>query len=349
MPFSHVDFTPPGSKYGIGALNCYMPNSSELINFMDWIYTVLPSNNFFDDFAKVITNPADCIVDCHLAYCAGEQGSSTSQIIFGPFKSPVSAHNISSYTSSIDCGTKHINPIHNNYGDYGPYTSAVLYLPLIGMVELPIDSIMDRDVKIVYNGDCVTGGLLVEIFTNGDGSILPSELIAAIPGTCTVPLPLYSNNGLQNFLNGALSVGGVVLAGVATGGIGAGVAGAAGVGLSAAGMTAGTLGALPDSSRGGLIGNISGSASLVGSALPQLTLTTKVEYPFGVAGYGFPTHRYDYIRSFPSGYARFSSVRMLSAFSYSTNDGQIAITKEEMEELRSVLTGPNGVVLPSSW
>lgn len=138
---------------------------------------------------------------------------------------------------------------------HSPYTTLMLYLPLIGTMNLPTDELINQSsLDITYSLNISSGDLAVEVSTDS-----PINIIATASNNVAMSLPFGSANISPTKLMGAglTSIAGIA-AGIAAGAAGKGVAAA--LGAAGSGMALGAsqlLGAGEQSGGGGLSGGAS--------------------------------------------------------------------------------------------
>lgn len=122
---------------------------------------------------------------------------------------------------------------YNNFLDYYK-TSVSVYLPFIGVHDLPTNIVMGKKLRFTYIFDIVTGACAVEIAVGSDTNFSPIDYVM---GNCAIDLPISAqnrtqveiaqqkirNNGIANAVSGVASTIGNIAAGNILGGISQGV------------------------------------------------------------------------------------------------------------------------------
>lgn len=310
---------PPSSGVpSIGLAGMYNPTQSQLVSFSKFLW----SQDFLDQFKKLMNNPMDCVISLHLVYVSPSTGGSDT-IQCGYLSSGVTAKVITNQYKTIDCGHIKINKYFNNILDYAPYTRILCFLPFIGMIELDANDIMDSNLTIAYRVDVLTGACLAQIAVARSDY---NAVIATYSGNCAVELPLTGNNST---LTSFVGVGASVLTGVAGGAALAGTYGA---------VAGGAIGALQGAAGNGFniqkTGSISANAAAMGQKKPFLIITRPKnanENDYN-SFYGFPSTKTITLGGC-SGFTKVKSIHL------SSNKA----TENELAEIENILK--NGVIV----
>lgn len=155
-----------------------------------------------------------------------ETSSNYKRIILGNHLSPVWANCITAGTSGnykTDLsGSVTLNfPSGeywggSNYTDFSPYSTGLLYLPYVGIVELDLDVYADtRKISVTYTLDCYTGDIIYKC-EDGNG-----HLINSYSGNCTSNVAISaSSNDKAGMVQGTIqTIGGIALISTAIGSI----------------------------------------------------------------------------------------------------------------------------------
>lgn len=95
------------------------------------------------------------------------------------------------YAKSLQMGHYTFTRKFNDFMDFMPYTSASLYLPYIGFVDVPWNEIVGKEIKIMYSIDFDNGRCVAHINTvEGE----QSHTIAIHEGDIGIDVPIGSNN-----------------------------------------------------------------------------------------------------------------------------------------------------------
>lgn len=110
--------------------------------------------------------------------------------------------NQGSYSTTGIVASKYIEPTHNNFLDYEPYTSLSLYLPFCGSCNLDANLFVGKTVNVDYYYDIFSGDVIANVYANG-------TLYKTLSGNFTISQPITSQNvGLQKdtVIKGAVGV-----------------------------------------------------------------------------------------------------------------------------------------------
>ena len=110
--------------------------------------------------------------------------------------------NQGSYSTTGIIASKYIEPTHNNFLDYEPYTSLSLYLPFCGSCNLDANLFVGKTVNVNYYFDIFSGDVIANVYANG-------TLYKTLSGNFTISQPITSQNvGLQKdtVIKGAVGV-----------------------------------------------------------------------------------------------------------------------------------------------
>lgn len=238
------------------------------------------NSSIIEQIKKMWQNPLDGIISFHKVYATPMTGSS-KHIILGYIDSEVSALEVTSQFTDVDCGTVHIPERLHNATDYSPFTALHCYLPFIGMVELDTDECMNADLHIKYRVDVYTGTCVALLYLQRDVDMPNEQIIYTFSGNASQKLPLTAAD-----FSGAVGA----LLGLA----GAGVAVASGGSL---GVAAGALGAA-HSLTSEMVhiqhsGGLSANAGILSPRIPYIILSR--QYGYDANGYskfyGYPANK----------------------------------------------------------
>lgn len=110
--------------------------------------------------------------------------------------------NQGSYSTTGIIASKYIEPTHNNFLDYEPYTTLSLYLPFCGSCNLDANLFVGKTVNVNYYFDIFSGDVIANVYANG-------TLYKTLSGNFTISQPITSQNvGLQKdtVIKGAVGV-----------------------------------------------------------------------------------------------------------------------------------------------
>lgn len=314
--------TPGIDLLGSGFFTAWNVNKAQLNALANWLWVTTPSQIF----QQIYGNPINAVIGLNVVPVAPSVDSGSNTIKFGPEDSGVAAPKITSQYVSVDCGTLTIRPTYGSYMDYGPYSSAELFLPYCGGVPLDINDVVGKTISVKYQVDILSGACVAYIFIDG-------HLHYQKSGCCAGTAPVTGSQ-MPNVISGVLSIVGSV-----AGAIGSlGASGASTAAKVASGIATGTN--VADAATNALkrsisySGTVSGWAGLLGAQKPYLILTLpNAAIPAGqqqLAGY--PAWVGGQLSNF-SGHTECASVHL----------NGLRATDEEMQEIRSLLE--SGVIL----
>lgn len=228
-----------------GFVNLYNPSAQALQNFGADLFpdlTFAPVSNLptpsspteaLENIATVLTtignqvpNMIDMfinsqlinyIVDCHIIPVAPT--TSTAQAIKVGFKTfSQTAAVVTSDYIDFDCGSLNVGEYYANYIDYAPYTSAKLFLPFVGYVDILPEYWQSGTLSVTYRFNVIDGSFIVFVKSTSSKSNLSDTIIGQYGGNCCVHIPITGVN-YANMVSGiATGAAAVISAGNANGG-----------------------------------------------------------------------------------------------------------------------------------
>lgn len=164
------DLQSPSIKAG---LRTYILDETAMQGFHDFMFADA-FNNTWDSIRKVFGKPQDCIIGFNALFIPDQTNApaplTIGNIPIGSSDAPVIAGIPTSQWVRFDCGTISVKEAWGGFLDYPPYTSASLYLPFCGTIELPVDEIMNADVSVTYNIDITTGSCVASVYSERVGA-----------------------------------------------------------------------------------------------------------------------------------------------------------------------------------
>lgn len=318
-----TDVNTPGiDLLNSGFLTAWNVNKAQLNALANWLWVTTPSQIF----QQIYGNPINAVIGLNVVPVAPSIDGGSSTIKFGVEDSQVAAPKITSQYVSVDCGTLTIAPVYGSYMDYGPYSSAELFLPYCGGVPLDINDVVGKTISVKYQVDILSGACVAYIFIDG-------HLHYQKSGCCAGTAPVTGSQ-MPNVISGVLSIVGSV-----AGAIGSlGASGASTAAKVASGIATGTN--VADAATNALkrsisySGTVSGWAGLLGAQKPYLILTLpNAAIPAGQQQLsGYPAWVGGQLSGF-SGHTECASVHL----------NGLRATDEEMQEIRVLLE--SGVIL----
>lgn len=101
---------------------------------------------------------------------------------------------------TISFGSQRIQALYGDFMDYEPFVSVQLFLPYIGMVNLPVADVMGGDIGISYTIDYLSGACTAYVTNN-----TTAKLVGEYNGMCAVQVP-YGGEDLKSMMTGIISV-----------------------------------------------------------------------------------------------------------------------------------------------
>ena len=89
-----------------------------------------------------------------------------SNVVYGNVESNIQANKLNSRSAIVDMGEIDIVRKYNDFRDFEPYTSIMLYVPFCGYTQIDCSTFMGKKLKIKYIIDFVTGGCTACILAN---------------------------------------------------------------------------------------------------------------------------------------------------------------------------------------
>ena len=154
------------------------------------------SAKYFDNIIKNMASPMENIISFGVVPWSSFNTTS-STIGIGNVDTGITASKLTNTYYSLDCGTVNIKEIYGTYADYEPYSKLWLYLPYIGMVDLPTDDVARAgSINVVYYFDVFSGSCVAHIncFTNGAWNLLQEY-----EGNLFTSLPITGANYMQMY------------------------------------------------------------------------------------------------------------------------------------------------------
>lgn len=183
------DLQSPSIKAG---LRTYILDETAMQGFHDFMFADA-FNNTWDSIRKVFGKPQDAITGFNALYIPNITNAPTT-IKIGNIDTDIPAGLPTSQWVKFDCGTVNVYEAWGGFLDYPPYTTASLYLPFCGTIELPVDEIMNAEVSVTYNIDITTGSCVASVYSNkpgGDDRYSPTiqATIARTQGNIGMQIP----------------------------------------------------------------------------------------------------------------------------------------------------------------
>ena len=214
-----------------GFINVYSPTQGELVQFGSELFPDLsftpvsqggsPSSvtdalvamaQVLVDFGNQIpalidmyinANLIQYVIDCHILPVAPTtSGSAPLKVGFKTF-SQTPAKVTNDYVD-FDCGTLNVGEYYANFADYAPYTSAKLYLPFVGFMDIAPEYWQSGTLQVVYRFNVIDGSFVAYVKSTSSKSKLSDTVIAQFGGNACVHIPITGLN-YANMVSGIIS------------------------------------------------------------------------------------------------------------------------------------------------
>lgn len=270
--------TPGLDLLGCGLITAWRPTKAILAQLASWLWVTTPGQVI----QQLFGNPINAIIGLNIVPVSPPVDGGTNTIHFGLEDSHVACPMITSQHVTVDCGSLTVAPKYGSYMDYAPQTSAELYLPYVGGMQIDVNDVIDRTLSIKYQVDVVSGACVAYVYVDG-------KLHYQRSGSCAATAPITGSQ-MPNVISGVLSIVGSVAGAVASAGAsGAGTAAKVASGISTGLDVAGSAANMMKQSIS-YAGTVAGWAGLLGAQKPYLVLSLPhAAIPAGQAGLmGYP-------------------------------------------------------------
>ena len=148
-------------------------------------------------------NPLNCIVSLQLfPFDITLQAGTTSQgsITLGSTQMNTTGTKVKNLNSIIDIGSVKLRRHFNNFFDYEPYSTAFIYVPYCGTIQLSLNDVIGKTVSVKLLIDYISGVSSAVVFADGIPVIYKNGCISqqiAITGTDTATM---SSNAISSSL-----------------------------------------------------------------------------------------------------------------------------------------------------
>ena len=148
-------------------------------------------------------NPLNCIVSLQLfPFDITSQAGTSSQgsITLGANQMNTTGTKVKNLNSVIDIGSVKLRRHFNNFFDYEPYSTAFIYVPYCGTIQLSLNDVIGKIVSVKLLIDYITGVCTAVVFADGIPVIYKNGCISqqiAITGTDTATM---SSNAISSSL-----------------------------------------------------------------------------------------------------------------------------------------------------
>ena len=305
-----------------GWVHVYSPSTGGLVNFGAWLFPnpELPSTadpteivNYLLLLCQTLANSRliDYILDCHIIPVTPQVGGSQDIKVGGRTAVGISAPVVTSDYINVSCGSLNIHEYFSGFQDY--ITTAHLYLPFIGFVDVLPEYWQSGTISVDYKFNVIDGSFMVYIRSASSKSQLAGSVIAQYSGNACMHIPITGIN-YSNMVSGLV-----------------GAAIAAQSGKTASSVLGSVYSAANTVANGGTMMQSNGynsTAAMLGVRYPYLCIERPV--PSIPARYardkGYPTN----ITTALSGVTGFTIIEDIDL-------SGIPLTQGELEELRGLL------------
>lgn len=203
----------------------------------------LMEKSFFEQISDLLVNPMDFIVSCKwLPFAPADMPGVANQSIFiREIDTNLTGRKLNSYTktASVTVALPYALGHEHTFLDLSPFTTASIYLPFIGIVDLPMDAIYPgTSCNVDIDVDIILGNISYKI-----GRSATVAYYSTYSGSCSANLPLSNvKQDVENIAGGTIALIGTAISAAVvpmTAPVALGIAGAAlaGVGTTISGLS----------------------------------------------------------------------------------------------------------------
>lgn len=196
---------PSGDQFNIdattsGFLTIFHPSAAEMAAFNQWLFSSF-TQSWWDQLKKIMADPMDFIIGAGMIKYTPTQKTQSAEIKFGGIGSEVFAETINQW-EEIDMKSVTVNEQYETYMDYVGYSSAKIFLPFIGIMDLDINDVMGATLTLKYYIDNLTGSCVALLNSqradrgSSDDSHINSVLYK-FTGNAMQQLPIYMKDYTQ--------------------------------------------------------------------------------------------------------------------------------------------------------
>lgn len=133
------------------------------------------------------------VIDCHIIPCKPIESEQAENIKIGFKEFYQRASKALSDYVQVDCGSIQVKEYYANFIDYVG-TTAKLYLPFVGFVDVEPELFQNGILKVVYNFNVIDGSFIAFVMSSSSKSQLKDSVVASYSGACCVHIPLTGLN-----------------------------------------------------------------------------------------------------------------------------------------------------------
>ena len=183
----------------------YALTDTELNSLSDELWTADENklNQILKGLLLMGENPLNCIVSLQLFPfdITSQAGTSTQgSITLGATKMNTTGTKVKNLNSIIDIGSVKLIRHFNNFFDYEPYSTAFIYVPYCGTIQLSLNDVIGKTVSVKLLIDYISGVCTAVVFSDGIPIIYKNGCISqqiSVTGTDTATM---SSNAISSSL-----------------------------------------------------------------------------------------------------------------------------------------------------
>lgn len=200
---SHYDKTPTNNPtigaLSSGSVNYYYLEKTQLQNFFTWFWTNSGSFSDIVDnyFTGIYDNLSEMITGVYYFPCLSNllfssMGSDTIQI--GRYDSGIQVPTISGLPKNSTIGSYKIPTKFNSFLDYDGYTKVQIYLPYCGIIDLPTNTVMGKNVSVECSVDITSCTMSYVVLADG-------TIIFETSTPFGIQIPITLSSGMEKSAN----------------------------------------------------------------------------------------------------------------------------------------------------
>lgn len=202
---------PDNTALNSGSTTYYYMNASAMNSFIKWFWndtgdleSILNNyiSNMYGDLKECISGVYH--FPCPLSSMCGSTGN--KEIVIGRYKTGLTADFLKTPPKNILLGSVNLNAdewkLTNSFLDYDGYTTIAMYLPYLGVVDLPTKTVQKTKLSVYYAVDVPSMQLKYTIKSNG---LIVHEQVVQFGDD----VPISLSSGLQNVTNTVSAVTGI--------------------------------------------------------------------------------------------------------------------------------------------
>lgn len=148
-------------------------------------------------------NPLNCIVSLQLFPfdITSMAGTSTQgSITLGATQMNTTGSKVKNLNSVIDIGSVKLRPHFNNFFDYEPYSTAFIYVPYCGTIQLSLNDVIGKIVSVKLLIDYISGVCTAVVFADGIPVIYKNGCISQQIAVTGNDMATMSSNAISSSL-----------------------------------------------------------------------------------------------------------------------------------------------------